>query len=58
VQVLVREEGDLALQTAERGVLERPSYEVRAHQQRDRHGGEDGCADREPQSCLKRHHAS
>src|SRR5262245_18599606 len=58
VQVLVREQCDLALEPVVPRMLERPSYEVRADDQRDRYRREHGRADREPQACLKRHHAS
>src|SRR5712691_9698231 len=48
VQVLVGEQCDLALETAERGLLERPSHEIRAYEQRKGNGGKNGQTDREP----------
>jgi hypothetical protein len=58
MQILVGEQRDLALEPVERGLLERPTHEIRADEQRDGDGTENGDADREPQSRLKRHQAS
>jgi hypothetical protein len=53
VQVLVGEQCDLALETAERRLLERPSHEIRAYEQRQGNGDQNGQTDREPQARLK-----
>jgi hypothetical protein len=58
MEILVCEQRDLALEPAERVLLERPSHEIRACEERERHCREDGGADREPQARLEGDHAS
>ena len=48
MEIFVREQRHLPLQTAERTVLERPSDEIRADEERERDRREHGGADREP----------
>jgi hypothetical protein len=44
----VGEQCDLALEAAERSLLERPSHEIAAYEQRQGNGGKNGRTDREP----------
>jgi hypothetical protein len=55
MQILFRQQCDLASQTVERGVLDRSAHKIGTREQRNRDGGEDRSTNRQTQPRLQRH---
>ena len=58
MEVLVREQADLPLESAECTLFQRPPHEIGTDEQREGDGGEDSGADPQPQARLQRDHVS